>query len=318
MFLNSHSIHSSLLDLSEPTLVVPIQSFITSDRLFVSRHILYYLQRKFTFFTQDLLQTNQTNLLIMKYFAALPVAASIAGAQMNVMSLHPAEAAGPMTHTVTVGGLKPVATGMAPALVYTPESITAAVGDMVMFVFMQKNHTVTQSTFEDPCRKMDGGMDSGFQPNPEGKDGVTWNMTVETTEPLWFYCKQQNGIHCGKGMVMSINAATTGDKTMANFKALAISTNGTSLTPGPLQNVDPGAAAAPTTVTVEAGGAGGAGAVETGAPHAVAPPAGAEVVAGEGMDGQGQACSCQCLCGMNSFPANAAVNNFGGFPGMIA
>jgi plastocyanin len=80
--------------------------------------------------------------------------------------------------------MKPVATGMAPALLYTPESITAAVGDMVVFEFMQKNHTATQSTFADPCRKMEGGMDSGFMANPEGKPGVTWNMTVATTEPL--------------------------------------------------------------------------------------------------------------------------------------
>jgi plastocyanin len=80
--------------------------------------------------------------------------------------------------------MKPVATGMAPALLYTPESITAAVGDMVMFVFMQKNHTATQSTFAEPCKKMEGGMDSGFMVNPEGKAGVTWNMTVPSTDPL--------------------------------------------------------------------------------------------------------------------------------------
>jgi hypothetical protein len=73
---------------------------------------------------------------------------------------------------------------MAPALLYTPESITAAVGDMVMFVFMQKNHTATQSTFAEPCKKMAGGMDSGFMANPDGKPGVEWNMTVATTEPL--------------------------------------------------------------------------------------------------------------------------------------
>lgn len=105
---------------------------------------------------------------------------------------------------------------------------------------------------------------------------------------------------------MSINAATTGDKTMANFKQLAISTNGTTLVPGALQNVDPNAAAAPTTVTVAAGGA---AAAATGV---------ASVVAGTGTDGQGQACSCQCLCGVNTFPANAAISNFGGFAGMIA
>jgi plastocyanin len=73
---------------------------------------------------------------------------------------------------------------MAPVLGYNPESIKAAVGDMVVFEFMQKNHTATQSTFAEPCKKMEGGMDSGFMPNPEGKPGVTWNMTVETTEAL--------------------------------------------------------------------------------------------------------------------------------------
>jgi plastocyanin len=86
--------------------------------------------------------------------------------------------------------MKPVAAGMAPKLEYTPDTIKAAVGDMVVFEFMQKNHTVTQSTFADPCKKMEGGMDSGFMPNPDGAPGVTWNMTVQTTEPL---CKLTNG-----------------------------------------------------------------------------------------------------------------------------
>lgn len=139
----------------------------------------------------------------MKYFSAIPLAATLAAAQsMQVMSLAPAPS-GPAIHTVrghsfalqvlandekvTVGGLKPVATGMAPVLGYFPDSITAAVGDTVQFVFMQKNHTATQSTFAEPCKAMAGGMDSGFMPNPDGKAGVTWNFTVATTDPL---CKQ--------------------------------------------------------------------------------------------------------------------------------
>jgi len=73
---------------------------------------------------------------------------------------------------------------MAPILSYQPESIEAKKGDKVKFVFMQKNHTVTQSTFADPCKKMDGGMDSGFMPNAEGKSGVEWEMEVTTEEPL--------------------------------------------------------------------------------------------------------------------------------------
>lgn len=99
---------------------------------------------------------------------------------------------------------------------------------------------------------------------------------------------------------------------MADFKTLAIKQNGTSLVEGGLQQVDPNAAAAPTTVNVVAGG----DAAATAPPSAASPPPG-QVVQGSGTDGQGQACTCQCLCGVASFPANAAVNNFGGFAGMI-
>ena len=79
-----------------------------------------------------------------------------------------------------------MATRMAPALSYFPEAIQAAQGDVVKFIFMQKNHTVTQSTFADPCKKMEGGLDSGFKPNPEGLSGpdFEWEMTVSSNEPL--------------------------------------------------------------------------------------------------------------------------------------
>ncbi|PVI07940.1 hypothetical protein DM02DRAFT_637758 [Periconia macrospinosa] len=251
----------------------------------------------------------------MKYFTILPLVAGLASAEMQVMSVA-AAAAGPATHTVAVGGLKPVATGKAPNLGFFPDQLTANVGDVVMFEFFQKNHTATQSTFDQPCKKKDGGMDSGFMPNPEGKAGVTWNFTVETTDALWFYCKQQQGTHCGVGMVLSINAKFSGDKTMANFKNLALKTNGTNLKDAAIQQVGAEAKAVAPAVTVLAGG----GAAGSGA--AAAPPAAtsgaAQVVGGSGTDSAtGQTCSCQCLCGMNSFPAQAAVNNFGGFAGMI-
>lgn len=128
---------------------------------------------------------------------------------------------------------------------------------------------------------------------------------------LGFYCKQAQGEHCGKGMVFSVNAKLDGDKTMAQFKQLAIKSNGTTLKDSAIQSVDPAAAAAPTTVTVAAGGS----AVATGTASGAL--ASATVIAGQGTDGAGQSCTCSCLCGMNSFPASAAVNNFGGFAGMI-
>jgi hypothetical protein len=55
---------------------------------------------------------------------------------------------------------------------------------VIEFHFMQKNHSVTQSTFANPCVKMPGGIDSGFMPNPMGMPGVTFQMTVPTTEAL--------------------------------------------------------------------------------------------------------------------------------------
>lgn len=63
------------------------------------------------------------------------------------------------THTVVVGG--------AAGLAYSPPQLNnIPVGDTVVFEFHSKNHTVTQSAFNTPCKKLEGGMDSGFQANP--------------------------------------------------------------------------------------------------------------------------------------------------------
>lgn len=57
--------------------------------------------------------------------------------------------------------------GGAAGLVFTPNTIQAAVGDTVQFNFMSKNHTVTQSSFAKPCVKLAEGVDSGFLANPD-------------------------------------------------------------------------------------------------------------------------------------------------------
>jgi hypothetical protein len=128
------------------------------------------------------------------------------------------------------------------------------------------------------------------------------------------------GVHCGKGMVFAINAKPDGDKTMAQFKQLAIKKNGTEQAPlssAAIQSVDPSGQAAPSTVTVHASG--GSQHVAPTATHATGSVAlaTASVVPGMGTNGAGEACTCHCLCGMNDFPANAAINNFGGFAGAI-
>jgi len=68
---------------------------------------------------------------------------------------------GSVDHKVVVGG-----TGV---LAYNPSNITAQVGDTVTFEFHQVNHTVTQSSFNTPCRALSltsttgaVGFDSGL------------------------------------------------------------------------------------------------------------------------------------------------------------
>jgi len=62
------------------------------------------------------------------------------------------------THSVTVGGPQ--------GLAFNPPQLAAAPGDTVIFTFLSQNHTATQSAFDTPCDPLAGGMDSGFQSNP--------------------------------------------------------------------------------------------------------------------------------------------------------
>ncbi|KAF8132204.1 hypothetical protein K438DRAFT_831033 [Mycena galopus ATCC 62051] len=107
---------------------------------------------------------------------------------------------------------------------YTPNSVTANVGDNVVFQFVAGNH----STFADPCAIMTtpiAGIDSGFQFVAANATQVPqWSFQVtNATTPLWFFCRQTG--HCAKGMVFSVNAATTGNKTFAAFQAAAMGTS---------------------------------------------------------------------------------------------
>ncbi|KAJ7367213.1 Cupredoxin [Mycena albidolilacea] len=119
-------------------------------------------------------------------------------------------------------------------LTYNPSNVTAAVGDNIIFQFIAKNHTVTQSTFASPCEIMTtpvAGIDSDFQNVPANATQIPqWSFTVNNiSSPLWFFCRQTG--HCAKGMVFSVNAPGTG-KTFDAFKAAAMggSTNASGAT----------------------------------------------------------------------------------------
>jgi len=100
---------------------------------------------------------------------------------------------------------------------FSPTSVTAAAADIVVFTFKGGAHTVTQSTFADPCNPLSGGVDSGPMPVAGAATPPVYNYTVNGTGPAWFYCK--TGTHCKSGMVFAVNP--TAEKTYDAFKANA-------------------------------------------------------------------------------------------------
>jgi len=136
----------------------------------------------------------------------------------------PASAEGTV-HKVIVGG-----TGI---LAFNPPFISALPRDTVVFEFQQKNHTVTQSSFADPCRPLNAngttGFDSGFMPvAANATEFPTWNFTVTDTSPVWAYCRQTvPSSHCGAGMVFAINSVETSARNFSAFQNVAKNLNGT-------------------------------------------------------------------------------------------
>ncbi|KAG9226595.1 hypothetical protein CCMSSC00406_0006180 [Pleurotus cornucopiae] len=162
-----------------------------------------------------------------------------------------------------------VATADGGVFQFIPNDITAANGTTVTFRFTGApgNHTVTQSSFADPCNPLAGGFDSGFVFIPPTNTSETpeWTLTVtDDSRPIWFYCKQLiPSPHCGAGMVGAINAPSTGN-TLANFVSAARAFSGASgQGQGGLSGVGATASAAPSPI---AGGASLVGAPTSGAP----------------------------------------------------
>ncbi|KAH6614242.1 hypothetical protein C7974DRAFT_417961 [Boeremia exigua] len=197
--------------------------------------------------------------------------------------LHPHKRASQII-PVVVGG---------PQDTFVPNSITAAVGDIVQFQFSNGNHTVTQSTVDQACTPMDAGVHSGHIPFKDGQADVgTFNMPVTSTEPMFLYCA--TGPHCQEGQVMVINPVNA--QQVADYAKLSqatekstdggapvggaagkIALDQAAFTPAPPQDAaaaPPPAAAAPPAEAPPAAGNATAPAETTPAePPVVAPPA---------------------------------------------
>ncbi|KAI0824203.1 hypothetical protein BC628DRAFT_1411131 [Trametes gibbosa] len=136
--------------------------------------------------------------------------------------------------------IKVVVGGSNGELTYTPNSVQASPRDVIQFEFHQKNHTATQSSFAAPCVRLKDttgaaiGLDSGFMPvAADATSFPTWNVTVNDTAPIWFYCRQHKpdgSSHCGAGMVFAVNAVENSARNFSAFQGLAQTLNGTSTT----------------------------------------------------------------------------------------
>ncbi|KAK7190504.1 hypothetical protein DPSP01_005270 [Paraphaeosphaeria sporulosa] len=160
----------------------------------------------------------------------------------------------------------PVVVG-GPQDTFNPNSVTAAVGDIIQFQFSNGNHTATQSSLEAPCTPLNGGINSGHIPFKDGQTTVgTFSMVVSSTDPIFMFCS--TGPHCQEGQVMIINP--TGAQQILDFVKAAQGTD---------KSVEGTAIAGGTTSQIELTNAAfvpapaGAGGPPGGAPPAAAPPA---------------------------------------------
>ncbi|PYI07378.1 hypothetical protein BO78DRAFT_443290 [Aspergillus sclerotiicarbonarius CBS 121057] len=109
-----------------------------------------------------------------------------------------------------IHGVYHIAVGTHNAPMFIPNRLNANIGDRIIFEFHNINHTLTQSTLEQPCVAA-GGFDSGFgQFNPEDESGISITLSVNSLDPQWFFCKQDIPYsYCHAGMVFALNP---GDK----------------------------------------------------------------------------------------------------------
>ncbi|KAJ7619481.1 hypothetical protein FB45DRAFT_160063 [Roridomyces roridus] len=156
-------------------------------------------------------------------FAALFLFSSLAAAQYGIpppppapvaaaVPLAPADSPGHVNINVALSGFA-----------FSPANVSAPNGTAVTFWFPNSGleHSVTQSSFENPCTYLaatsntSAGFDSGLT------QGTQFTIVIQDdTKPIWFHCKQIS--HCGSfGMVGSINAPTTGSNTFDAFQAAA-------------------------------------------------------------------------------------------------
>jgi plastocyanin len=119
------------------------------------------------------------------------------------------------------------------SVIFSPDTVSANPGDVIVFTF-SSNHSFTETMPTSPCNQVvAGGIDSGFPLAAAGATGpVTYNITVNNTDPMYFKCNQmipEN--HCALGMVFGLNLPLSGNASFATFQSNAMASSTTTGAP---------------------------------------------------------------------------------------
>ncbi|KAI9754060.1 MAG: hypothetical protein M4579_004880 [Chaenotheca gracillima] len=88
-------------------------------------------------------------------------------------------------------------------LVMKPDSVMAKKGQKIEFEFYPMNHSVVQGDVSKPCQPAANAWWSGYVPSSKGESSTKFVLTINDTEPIYYYCSQEE--HCQGGMVGVIN-----------------------------------------------------------------------------------------------------------------
>lgn len=106
----------------------------------------------------------------------------------------------------TQSGVHQVQVGAGGKLAFSPDSVTAKPGEKVQYIFNPIAHGVVQSSFDKPCQPInDSAISSGIMSVQSDIGSMTFEITVNDTNPIWIYCPQTTLSHCQSGMSMVIN-----------------------------------------------------------------------------------------------------------------
>jgi len=89
------------------------------------------------------------------------------------------------------------------SLAFTPDTVTAAIGDIIEFNFFPINNSATMGNFSRPCTPARvGGFHSGFYATDRGQNVIHYPVFLKETSPAddatFGPCKETIVPNCGK------------------------------------------------------------------------------------------------------------------------